>query len=208
MFFRTKMGALAGVLNDFIAIRTSLNYPHWPHLTSKSSLFDEYGDCECFQRALKFSPQSISIGFDFDGAPWKLEIRPYVWGCLQPVIALHKKHVLIWWSIAPLLRTRRTGGSRDRENPGMPRVYTGKVSDEQTGAQQVIAAARYSGRRYGVALEGLTLYRPVLRPSWRVPEYIDTCDVPDLTGEEMGLIESAGTKRHQSFFEVSSDWTG
>lgn len=35
----------------------------------------------------------------------------------------------------------------------------------------------------------------------RVREYIDTCDVPELTAEEMGSIESAGAERHQSFFK-------
>lgn len=32
-------------------------------------------------------------------------------------------------------------------------------------------------------------------------EYVDTCNVPELTAEEMRLIESAGAERHQSFFK-------
>lgn len=32
-------------------------------------------------------------------------------------------------------------------------------------------------------------------------EYVDACDVPELTTEEMRLIESAGAEHHQSFFK-------
>jgi hypothetical protein len=36
-------------------------------------------------------------------------------------------------------------------------------------------------------------------------EYLDTANVPELTDEEVELIESAGAQRHQKFFVCSSD---
>jgi diketogulonate reductase-like aldo/keto reductase len=33
----------------------------------------------------------------------------------------------------------------------------------------------------------------------RIREYVDTGNIPELTAEEVGLIESAGAERHQSF---------
>jgi hypothetical protein len=35
----------------------------------------------------------------------------------------------------------------------------------------------------------------------RMKEYLDVANVPELTAEEIGLIESAGAQRHQKFFD-------
>jgi hypothetical protein len=35
----------------------------------------------------------------------------------------------------------------------------------------------------------------------RIREYVDTGNIPELTAEEVGLIENAGTERNQSFFK-------
>jgi len=32
-------------------------------------------------------------------------------------------------------------------------------------------------------------------------EYLDTVNVPELTAEEMGSLEKAGSQRHQKFFD-------
>jgi len=36
-------------------------------------------------------------------------------------------------------------------------------------------------------------------------EYLDTANVPELTAEEVELIESAGAQRHQKFFVCPID---
>ncbi|KAG0692579.1 NADP-dependent oxidoreductase domain-containing protein [Suillus ampliporus] len=124
----------------------------------------------------------------------QLEIHPYVWDCLQPVIALHKEHGIITSSYAGLSPLFRAPGG-----PVDPVIEKIRARLESTRGKPVASSQVLNKwlQQHGILV--VTTSTKVER----IREYLDTSDVPDLTVEEMGLIESAGAERYQSFFEAS-----
>lgn len=122
----------------------------------------------------------------------QLEIHPYVWSFVKPLIKVHKEHGIVtssYGGLSPLFRA--PGGPLD------PVIEKIKARLEDTWGKPVTS---------GQVLNKWLLQHDILvvttsTKAERMREYVDTCNVPELTAEEMGLIESAGAERHQSFFK-------
>ncbi|KAG1760296.1 NADP-dependent oxidoreductase domain-containing protein [Suillus occidentalis] len=122
----------------------------------------------------------------------QLEIHPYVWDFVKPLIKVHKEHGIVtssYGGLSPLFRA--PGGPLD------PVIEKIKARLKDTWGKPVTS---------GQVLNKWLLQHDILVVTTstkveRVREYVDTCDVPELTTEEMGLIESAGAEHHQSFFK-------
>ncbi|KAG0692580.1 NADP-dependent oxidoreductase domain-containing protein [Suillus ampliporus] len=143
--------------------------------------------------------QEILEGAEVVPSVNQLEIHPYVWGCLQPVIALHKEHGIItssYGGLSPLFRA--SGGPVD------PVIEKIRARLESTRGKPVASSQVLNKWLQQHDILVVTTSTKVER----IREYLDTSDVPDLTADEMLMIESAGAERHQSFFRTSIAWRG
>ncbi|KAG2347067.1 Aldo/keto reductase [Suillus weaverae] len=122
----------------------------------------------------------------------QLEIHPYVWDLVKPLIKVHKEHGIVtssYGGLSPLFRA--PGGPVDAV------VEKVRARLEDTWGKPVTR---------GQVLNKWLLQHDILvvttsTKAERIREYVDTGDVPELTAEEMWLIEGAGAERHQSFFK-------
>ncbi|KAG2134087.1 NADP-dependent oxidoreductase domain-containing protein [Suillus clintonianus] len=122
----------------------------------------------------------------------QLEVHPYMWDCLQPVMAFHKEHGIITSSfggLSPLFRA--PGGPLD------PLIERIRARLEATRGKPVTSSQ--------VLTKWLQQHDIVVvttsTKADRMREYVDTGDILELTAEEMEEIESAGAERHQAFFK-------
>ncbi|KAG1743755.1 NADP-dependent oxidoreductase domain-containing protein [Suillus paluster] len=140
--------------------------------------------------------QEILEGAEFPPAVNQIEIHPYVWKSLQPVIALHKEHGIItssYGGLSPLFRA--PGGPLD------PVIEKIRARLESTRGQPVSIGHVLNKwlQQYGI------LVITTSSKAERMREYLDTANVPELTAEEIESIESAGAQRHQKFFVCPID---
>ncbi|KAH7920199.1 Aldo/keto reductase [Leucogyrophana mollusca] len=121
----------------------------------------------------------------------QIELHPYVWKSLQPVIAVHKEHGIITSSfggLSPLFRAK--GGPLDpvieqirarlEATRGKP-VSDGQVLNKWMQQKGILVVTTSSKAE-------------------RIREYVDTSNVPELTSEEVDLIEETGSQVHKKFF--------
>ncbi|KIJ66696.1 hypothetical protein HYDPIDRAFT_149569 [Hydnomerulius pinastri MD-312] len=121
----------------------------------------------------------------------QLEIHPYVWKSMQPVLALHKAHNIVsssYGGLSPLHRAQ--GGPID------PVVKQIRTRLEETVGRSVTE---------GHVLNKWLQQRGILvvttsSKAERIREYLATGDVPELTVEEMESIETTGAQLHKKFF--------
>ncbi|KIJ16762.1 aldehyde reductase [Paxillus involutus ATCC 200175] len=121
----------------------------------------------------------------------QVEAHPYVWKALEPNFAVHKKHNIVtssYGGLSPLFRGK--GGPLD------PIV-------EQIRAR--LESTRGSPVSDGHVLNKWLKQKGVLvvttsSKAERIREYLDTENVPDLTAEEIDLIDVTGAKLHKRFF--------
>ncbi|KAG2121861.1 NADP-dependent oxidoreductase domain-containing protein [Suillus clintonianus] len=135
--------------------------------------------------------QEILEGAEFTPSVNQIEIHPYVWKSLKPVIALHKEHGILtssYGGLSPLFRA--PGG------PLGPVIEKIRTRLESTRGQSVSAGQVLNKwlQQYGI------LVITTSSKADRMREYLDTANVPELTAEEIELIENAGAQRHHKFF--------
>ncbi|KAF8843548.1 Aldo/keto reductase [Paxillus ammoniavirescens] len=124
----------------------------------------------------------------------QVEAHPYVWKALGPNLAVHKKHNIVtssYGGLSPLFRGK--GGPLD------PIV-------EQIRAR--LESTRGSPVSDGQVLNKWLKQKGVLvvttsSKAERIREYLDTENVPDLTAEEIDLIDETGAKLHKRFFAAN-----
>ncbi|KAG1752100.1 NADP-dependent oxidoreductase domain-containing protein [Suillus lakei] len=122
----------------------------------------------------------------------QLEIHPYVWDFVKPVIEVHKEHGIVTSSfggLSPLVRA--PGGPLD------PVIEKIRARLEDTRGKPVTSSQVLNKWLQQHDILVVTTSTKIER----MKEYIDTGDVPELTVEEMEELESAGAERHQSFFK-------
>ncbi|OJA16548.1 hypothetical protein AZE42_00629 [Rhizopogon vesiculosus] len=122
----------------------------------------------------------------------QVEIHPYTWKSLQPVFALHKEFDIVtssYGGLSPLFRAQ--GGPVD------PIIEKIRERLESTRGQPVSSSHVLNK---WLQQQGILVVTTSSKAD-RMKEYLDTANVPELTAEEMGLIESAGAQRHQKFFD-------
>lgn len=135
--------------------------------------------------------EEILEGAEFPPSVNQVEIHPYVWKSLQPVIALHKQHNIItssYGGLSPLFRA--PGGPLD------PVIEKIRARLESTRGEPVSIGHVLNKwlEQYGF------LVVTTSSKADRMREYLDTANVPQLTAEEIESIENAGAQRHQKFF--------
>lgn len=138
--------------------------------------------------------QEILEGAEFPPSVNQVEIHPYVWKSLQPVIALHKEHGIItssYGGLTPLFRA--PGGPLD------PVIEEIRARLESTRGQPVSIGQVLIKwlQQYGI------LVVTTSSKADRMREYLDTAMVPDLTAEEIESIENAGAQLYYKFLVLS-----
>ncbi|KIK44137.1 hypothetical protein CY34DRAFT_803055 [Suillus luteus UH-Slu-Lm8-n1] len=138
--------------------------------------------------------QEILEGAEFPPSVNQIEIHPYVWKSLQPVMALHKEHGIItssYGGLSPLFRA--PGGPLD------PVIEKIRIRLESTRGQPVSISQVLNKwlQQYGI------LVVTTSSKAGRMREYLDTPKVPELTAEEIQSIENAGAQRYHKFLVLS-----
>ncbi|KAG1761813.1 NADP-dependent oxidoreductase domain-containing protein [Suillus occidentalis] len=138
--------------------------------------------------------QEILEGAEFPPSVNQIEIHPYVWKSLQPVMALHKEHGIItssYGGLSPLFRA--PGGPLD------PVIEKIRARLESTRGQPVSISQVLNKwlQQYGI------LVVTTSSKAGRMREYLDTPKVPELTAEEIQSIENAGAQRYHKFLVLS-----
>ncbi|OAX43741.1 Aldo/keto reductase [Rhizopogon vinicolor AM-OR11-026] len=150
-------------------------------------------DAQCPPSVNQVSGMRWPINVDPDDPfPDKVEIHPYTWKSLQPVFALHKEFDIVtssYGGLSPLFRAQ--GGPVD------PVIEKIQERLESTRGQPVSSSHVLNK---WLQQQGILVVTTSSKAD-RMKEYLDTANVPELTAEEMGLIESAGAQRHQKFFD-------
>ncbi|KAG2144843.1 NADP-dependent oxidoreductase domain-containing protein [Suillus cothurnatus] len=121
----------------------------------------------------------------------QVEAHPYVWKALQPNLAIHDQYKIVtssYGGLSPLFRGK--GGPLDpvvekirarlEKTRGAP-VSDGQVLNKWLQQKGVLVVTTSSKAE-------------------RIREYLDTQNVPELTAEEIALIETTGGKLHQRYF--------
>ncbi|EGO00624.1 hypothetical protein SERLA73DRAFT_121070 [Serpula lacrymans var. lacrymans S7.3] len=121
----------------------------------------------------------------------QIELHPYVWKALQPVFEIHKQHGIVTSSYAglsPLFRGK--GGPLD------PVIESIRQRLQTTRGQPVTDSQVLNKwlKQNGILVITTT------SKAERAREYVDTVNVPDLTAEEIALIEKTGSQLHQRYF--------
>ncbi|OAX38932.1 Aldo/keto reductase [Rhizopogon vinicolor AM-OR11-026] len=127
-----------------------------------------------------------------------VEAHPYVWKALQANLAIHKQYKIVtssYGGLSPIFRAQ--GGPLD------PVVEKIRVRLETTRGSPVSDGQVLNKwlQQNGV------LVVTTSSKAERIREYLDTQNVPELTADELALIETAGGQLHKRFF-VSSDLNG
>ncbi|KAG1735552.1 NADP-dependent oxidoreductase domain-containing protein [Suillus lakei] len=135
--------------------------------------------------------EEILEGAEFPPSVNQVEIHPYVWKSLQPVIALHKQRSIItssYGGLSPLFRA--PGGPLD------PVIEKIRARLEFSRGQTVSVGQVLNKwlQQYGI------LVVTTSSKADRMREYLDTANVPELTADEIESIENAGAQHHQKFF--------
>jgi len=123
----------------------------------------------------------------------QVEAHPYVWKALGPNLVLHEKYKIVTSSYA-----------------GLSPIFRGKGGPLDTVIQDIrvrLEKTRGSPVSDGQVLNKWLQQKGVLvvttsSKAERIREYIDTENVPELTPEEMALIETTGAKLHQRYFPM------
>ncbi|KAH7889387.1 NADP-dependent oxidoreductase domain-containing protein [Phlebopus sp. FC_14] len=125
----------------------------------------------------------------------QVEAHPYLWKALLPNLAIHKEHNIVTASYA-----------------GLSPLFRGKGGPLDLVVEQIrsrLESARGSPVSEGQVLNKWLKQKGILvvttsSKAERIREYLDTENVPDLTAEEIELIETTGAKLHKRFF--TSTW--
>lgn len=121
----------------------------------------------------------------------QIELHPYVWRSSKPTIALNEEHDIVtssYGGLSPIVRF--PGGPVDAAieqiRTRLEKTRGAPVSDGQV----LIKWLKQNG----------VLVVTTSSKAERIREYLDTINVPDLTEEEMKLIESKGAELHRKAF--------
>ncbi|KAF8557314.1 Aldo/keto reductase [Imleria badia] len=121
----------------------------------------------------------------------QVEAHPYVWKALGPNLALQEKYRIVtssYGGLSPIVRGK--GGPLD------PVIEQIRVRLEKTRGSPVSDGQVLNKWLHQKGVLVVTTSSKVER----IREYIDTEDVPELTVEEIKLIEITGGKLHRRFF--------
>lgn len=138
--------------------------------------------------------QEILEGAEIPPSVNQVEIHPYLWKSLQPVVALHKEHGIItssYGGLSPIFRA--PGGPLD------PVIEKIRARLESTRGQPVSIGQVLNKwlQQYGI------LVVTTSNKEGRMREYLDTANVPELTAEEIESIENAGAQHYYKFLALS-----
>ncbi|KAI6165620.1 NADP-dependent oxidoreductase domain-containing protein [Pisolithus thermaeus] len=121
----------------------------------------------------------------------QIELHAYVWKSMKPTIALDKEHDIVtssYGGLSPIVRF--SGGPVDAA-----------INQIRTRLEQTRGAPVSEGQ---VLMKWLkqngVLVVTTSSNAERIREYLDTINVPDLTEEEMKLIEARGAELHRKAF--------
>ncbi|KAF8136780.1 NADP-dependent oxidoreductase domain-containing protein [Boletus edulis] len=110
----------------------------------------------------------------------QVEAHPYVWKSLGPNLALHEKYKIVtssYGGLSPIVRGK--GGPLDTV------IKEIRIRLEKTRGSPYVLVVTTSSK------------------AERIREYLDTENVPELTPEEVTLIETTGAKLAQEIFRTS-----
>ncbi|KAG1816812.1 NADP-dependent oxidoreductase domain-containing protein [Suillus subaureus] len=141
--------------------------------------------------------QEILEGAEFPPSVNQIEIHPYVWKSLQPVMALHKEHGIItssYGGLTPLFRA--PGGPLD------PVIEKIRARLEFTRGQPV-SLGQVLNKWLQSTVSWSSLSNSTSSKADRMREYLDTANVPELTAEEIESIENAGAQHYYKFLVLS-----
>lgn len=121
----------------------------------------------------------------------QVEAHPYVWKALQANIAIHSQYKIVtssYGGLSPIFRGQ--GGPLD------PVIEKIRVRLETTRGSPVSDGQVLNKwlQQNGV------LVVTTSSKAERIREYLDTQSVPELTADEIALIETTGGKLHKRFF--------
>ncbi|KAG1751713.1 NADP-dependent oxidoreductase domain-containing protein [Suillus lakei] len=135
--------------------------------------------------------QEILEGAEILPSVNQVEIHPYVWKSLQPVIALHQEYGIITSSYGGLSSLFRAPGG-----PLDPVIEKIRARLESTRGKPVSIGQVLNKWLQQYAILVVT----TSSKADRMREYLDTVNVPELTVEEIESIENAGAQHYQKFF--------
>lgn len=121
----------------------------------------------------------------------QIELHPYVWKAAQPIYELCKERGIVIASYGgqtPIVRA--VGGPLDAVLPAI-RERLEKTRGEPVTSGQVLGK--------WILQKGAILVTTTSKAS-RIKEFLDTKNVPDLTEEEVHVIEEAGEKLHKRIY--------
>ncbi|OJA07904.1 hypothetical protein AZE42_02750 [Rhizopogon vesiculosus] len=123
--------------------------------------------------------------------PPAMEAHPYVWKALQANLAIHKQYKIVtssYGGLSPIVRAQ--GGPLD------PVIEKIRIRLETTRGSPVSDGQVLNKwlQQNGV------LVVTTSSKAERIREYLDTQNVPELTADELALIETTGGQLHKRFF--------
>ncbi|KAL0946691.1 hypothetical protein HGRIS_012878 [Hohenbuehelia grisea] len=121
----------------------------------------------------------------------QLEFHPYIWKTIEPLVKLHNEHGIVTASYGG-----QTPVARVPEGPLTPVLETIRARLEEARGKPVTAGQVLTK---WLAQKGAIVVTTSSKAE-RVKEYLDSANVPDLTEEEIGAIETTGAKLHKRIF--------
>ncbi|KAN0079917.1 NADP-dependent oxidoreductase domain containing protein [Tylopilus felleus] len=124
----------------------------------------------------------------------QVEAHPYVWRALKPHLALHERYGIVtsaYEGLSPIERAK--GGPLDPVIEQI-RVRLEKTRGSPVSDRQVLIK--------WLQQKGMLVVTTSSKAE-RIREYLDTENVPELTPEELQLIETTGTKIHRRVFPAN-----
>ncbi|KAJ6502361.1 NADP-dependent oxidoreductase domain-containing protein [Mycena sanguinolenta] len=122
----------------------------------------------------------------------QIEIHPYVWKAVEPIVKYGRENGGItcasFGGLSPLIRA--PGGPVDEALPSIAERL-GKVLGKPVTPAQVLFKWIFQKGAFVVTTSNKEA---------RIKEYLETSHVPNLTAEEIQTIDHAGAKQHKRFF--------
>ncbi|KAF5380823.1 hypothetical protein D9615_004083 [Tricholomella constricta] len=121
----------------------------------------------------------------------QIELHPYVWKAVEPIVNLGKEHGIVTASYGGLTPVARVSGGPLDEVLSHIRGRLEKTRGQPVTSGQVLSK--------WLLQKGFIVVTTTSRVS-RIREFRDTEDIPDLTSEEIHEIQEIGAKLHKRIY--------